>query len=414
MKIRKIEGLVTAVTPLHVSSFSPLRTSENANHKFQLSTEMVYENQRHTIPMVPANTLRGLIRRQCADILFEKIGPVSLNVFQLLTTGSLGKISAGTSVDIELMSKGMGHLYMGLLGGGPEMVPGGVLVNNMVPVCKYTMGSYGLVPQSYHEFGLRIGSDQAETSAPVKRGYFLQAYQQLVSRFEMTRVDDLSRMGDGAIKDKIQNFDAVIVDYMEKVNASMSGRKEAKNHAEKQKAANKEKVKNNIVVTKEDLEETVVKAKKDTVSMMFSLDAISSGTPMYFRTDIKPYMSNAQIFFLAKAIGQVFTNRVGGWSRVGFGVCKPDLKYVDEDGREIQLLAMSSEGVWKPSDEICALMEEDYLAAIDQVNEASILPFTIVREKEAEPAKAGKGAKKKKGGDAESDEGDGEVADAAA
>lgn len=380
MKIRRIEGLVTAITPVHVSSFTPLPTNDEKNHKHQLSIEMVYENQRHTIPVVPGNTLRGLIRRECADILLEKVGPVSVPVFSLLKCGSVGELSkTGGITDIPAMSKAMSHIYMGLMGGGPDLIPGGFQINNMVPVCKYTMGAAGIVPQSYHEFGLRMASD---TEDRPERHYWMQAYNRLVSRLQMTRVDDLNRLGDSSVKDKIENFDQAILDYMEKTNGSMAARKTEKVLSEKKKAENAEKRKNNMVVTKADLADTVVKAKKDTVSMMISLDAISAGTPMFFRLDIKPYIDNAQIFFLAKAIGQVFTKRIGGWSRVGFGLCKPDLKFVTETGDELPLLEMSPEGVWVPSVHLCDLMRADFLPALDAVTHESLKAFTTVRGQE--------------------------------
>lgn len=97
---------------------------------------------RLSVPVIPANTLRGGLRREIAQFYFDEAlrqgKKLSLDAFHVLTCGAPhGHPDQFTSVaDIQ---RYLAHMYFGLLGGGPKLGATSQLkVRTGYPVCPAT------------------------------------------------------------------------------------------------------------------------------------------------------------------------------------------------------------------------------------------------------------------------------------
>jgi CRISPR type IV-associated protein Csf2 len=99
---------------------------------------------RVSIPLIPANTLRGGLRRQIAQIYFEHIEntlgkKLSLDAFHVLTCGAPNGRPDGSFTSIKDIQRYRSDMYFGLLGGGPKLGAASQLkVRNGYPVCPAT------------------------------------------------------------------------------------------------------------------------------------------------------------------------------------------------------------------------------------------------------------------------------------
>lgn len=96
------------------------------------------------IPVIPANGIRGLLRRCVADLVFEAIDKrglpkLSLDAYHTLTCGAaVGSPDNGKNDSIKPILEVMDHPVLGLFGGTTKMVRGAIRVYNGYPLCPAT------------------------------------------------------------------------------------------------------------------------------------------------------------------------------------------------------------------------------------------------------------------------------------
>lgn len=333
-----IDGLVRAVTPLHVSSFddNTFATSRGEGNHKPAMTQPVYllDGTRSVLPYYPGNGINGKLRRRAAMLIAPRIAPLTIEALHFLTSGSASaSLAGGATTDLLLAKASRENLYLGLMGGGPYLVPKGFQSRMMVPICAATLEGTGTgaVPA-------RFESLAAAVSSPYD----------LITRFTMVKKDDLLQSKDPQIPGLFADYTETALQYMAKHTENTKARKASKD-AQKAAAAARVAARASgapLVAASAPVE----KVAKQTLANLFSIDAIPAGTPMYFRISIDQDLSDAQKYLAAYCIAEAFNDTWGGWARAGFGVLAPEL-VVHQPHGPVPLLTMSDVGQWVVSDD---------------------------------------------------------------
>lgn len=105
------------------------------------------------VPIIPANSLRGRLRRQAANIIFEHLRDkgetLTLDAYHVLTCGAPhGHPEKDPAIaDIQAF---LDHPYFGLFGGGPKMIRGGLRMNTGWPILKETIDAK-IIPKDFEK-----------------------------------------------------------------------------------------------------------------------------------------------------------------------------------------------------------------------------------------------------------------------
>lgn len=165
------------------------------------------------IPIIPANTLRGIMRRRVADLVFERTGtPLSLDAYHSLTCGNRSgrskeeKASAkekaveAVNTSVRDFADKLTHPVVGLLGGTAAMVPSSMVTSIGFPILDTTI-EHNLVPSWL-------------------AGYAKPIHKPLWDCF-FSRKDDALRVADNAPM-HIANFQESMDAYLEKLKRTDS------------------------------------------------------------------------------------------------------------------------------------------------------------------------------------------------
>jgi CRISPR type IV-associated protein Csf2 len=76
------------------------------------------------IPVIPASTLRGRLRRLAADVVIDAIGPVSARLYHILRMGAATGDTIGKQVTNDIILGQRENPILGLFGGGPNLIAG--------------------------------------------------------------------------------------------------------------------------------------------------------------------------------------------------------------------------------------------------------------------------------------------------
>lgn len=132
--------------------------TRTARMPFALSQEMAEDEsgQKQNYsghPIIPANTLAGILRREASNVIGETLAAsgekMSLDLFHILDCGAhSGQPDKVNSV--ELMKKSISHPYLGTFGGGPQMSPRFYSITNGIPITDELIQN-GFVPDYLSE-----------------------------------------------------------------------------------------------------------------------------------------------------------------------------------------------------------------------------------------------------------------------
>lgn len=311
MSTRYIEGIIKVVTPLHVASMG----SDGGDKNVIYTTKMPVftENGRAYLPYFPGNDLRGRMRRRAANKVMERVQPVPLKIYSALSCGAGSTSPEKGSKSISMLIKSRDDLYLGLFGGGPRLHKSGMRVRSLYPITNVTIDA-GMVPDTDIFRGAMTGiyNDKSGESA----------LPHMLHHYTTTRLDDALDGQDMKAPIRVEDYEAALAEYIERVT-----RADAKRKKEKEEGKNKSD-----------------REKKLGLRNIVSVEALNAGTPLYLRIDFDDYLTDAQINLAVQCLSEVLSEPVGGWVRSGFGQLKIDkLHLVDGDNR-IDVMYADSDG----------------------------------------------------------------------
>lgn len=220
----KIELLFSLQSPLHISSperdayaspDSGVVYGEAAN-RFALTRtyrmplaqsglgELDGRKAGPSVPILPANGLRGRLRRQAANVFFELLAKrgekLSLEAYHVATCGAPSGVPDGTQMKLSETVACMAHPYIGLFGGGRRFTRGSLSVGTGYPVHELTL-SAGIVPEDYREMAV-VGTGQNYDT------------NRLTTNIFFTRKDDLITFAMSGARAHIDNADEAIAEWL--------------------------------------------------------------------------------------------------------------------------------------------------------------------------------------------------------
>lgn len=296
-----IEGIFRLSSPLHCAM--PV-SDDKANRTRTMVQPVVTSRGITSVPYFPANDVRGRLRRCAADFVIAALArrgeTITADLFVAMSSGSpLGVIENVTT--IEEIERAREHVYMGLFGGGGRMLRSRFMASDLMPVLGSTIEA-GTVPAGYGEepFGFvpkawaNGGKEQVNADG-----------RSLIKTFWYTRIDDLMRIT------RQNSVLAIVADPLESVAAYQA--RSATTRKAKASAA--------------DTDEGDKPPQRADASMIFEIEAIATGTPLYGRFDFAPDTTEAQIgFFLLCLHSLVRKQSLGGKGAGGFGRYVADLR----------------------------------------------------------------------------------------
>lgn len=94
--------------------------------------------ENYPVPVIPANNIAGRLRRHAAEMVLKAVtangGKVSLQAYSSLMCGAVGGSPDSRDLSYAEYKKSSDHVYIGLFGGGPRMLPRKVRVLNGLPL----------------------------------------------------------------------------------------------------------------------------------------------------------------------------------------------------------------------------------------------------------------------------------------
>ena len=163
----------------------PLRTDEARD-----------DDWNRTVPLIPANTIRGRLRRMSAQAILSHLEAngekLTLPAWQGLQSGAIYGHPDSSVPSVEQMRADYESVYLGAWGGSSRMVPSVVYVGGALPVIDETINA-GLVPGHAMEDAVK---------------------GRLTQIFFFRRVDDTIMLADPRRGGQIQNFDQAYTDWV--------------------------------------------------------------------------------------------------------------------------------------------------------------------------------------------------------
>jgi CRISPR type IV-associated protein Csf2 len=364
-KAFSIEGVCTLNSPLHVASPVGARLDDRGrviagDNGKPLTRTMIEpmvgrDGQPVDVPFFPANDLRGRLRRQARDVVVDIVGKVSLNAHHGMSCGAVtGRPAKGNSVDINELRRNLDHVFLGLYGGGPRMVPSAYSVEDMLPIVGALVGDDDHPAQIPARYADRVPTSRyssREEPRAVSNPNELLAYRHIF------RVDDLIRASDTNLLAQVINLQEASEEWQGRLSTNRAAVGKAKDAKEKARADAKASGRKASVVALEPGE------SKLSIATMSAVEVIISGTPMFFRATVRPHNDAQFGLFLLSLAGLANAQNLGGWGRTGFGRFTPELTVYGRDGHVLgTALRQDPESkLWVPGEAfeaVAALAEE--------------------------------------------------------
>ena len=300
----QIDGLFRMLTPTHISDIaSNMRYDPSTDRilygetggipmtgqrcmTFRLGKEKEGVDSYVKVPVLPANGLRGRLRRAAAAELEESFRSrdryVTWQTYQGMHCGAVTGTPDGSAPRLDEVRAIRNNLFMGLFGGGQRLTPSRLKVSTALPVLEGLV-ELGAVPEAY--------KDDAIPNKEARR---------LMSVLPIVRNDDLGQYTDPSAERVVENYD----DVMQAEFLKDTARRADRARAAKDDEAQGEK-------------------KSETPRGLRALSAIqviTPGTPYYVR--FNAYCTEAQAGLLLHALLRLLqqhTGGIGGKSAVGYG-----------------------------------------------------------------------------------------------
>lgn len=350
-----VRGVITLTA--HTHQTSPDGGAEGVTP--QMKTGVFFEGKKMDVPYISANSVRGMIRRACAEPIVEQIEAqgeqIPRNVYLSIMRGSYARtgLDAGGASYMQMISARK-HPFVGLFGGGAHMYRSAVrMERDLLPMITATSS---LLPDRYQ--GLCIDAQP----------------WQLLDKTLIASRDDFERVPDG-------NYIEGMQQAYEEHQIAKFGQNAAK-RAQKAEA----KAEGQGVVKSE-------KLKTDDLNTFTQVECINPGTPMYFGITVNA-PSDAQIGLLLTGIERwANKNALGGGSSRGRGSFKAALQVYRGSELLIDNLLIGDAGAYELSEKarpyLAALAQEVDEGAFSAATMSALYP-TIVKKDDEGPTKAKK------------------------
>ena len=310
-----IEGIATTQSALTINL--PESTSKNfayvAKQALLLARGGTAGNQVIVnVPVIPANTLRGRIRRIIADIVEARIiamnQHLSLQSYSALRTGGMLLKNESKAFDVARFRQYVDHVVLGLLGGGPDMRPSRYIVRPGVPVSEVTRRC-GLVPDMLLTSEVDIfatnsnddNDDEADDDAPQDKKKRIGG---IIGRTHAVRGDDVADMRDPAAERVVENYDSAVLEYNKEL---------AENRKKRSASKDAESTKD----TNGDADRAATQSQR----MPYGYEYVVPGVPFFVKVETNPVLelTDAQAGCLIDAVDRLFRTPLGGRIRHGLG-----------------------------------------------------------------------------------------------
>lgn len=301
-----ITAVLTTMSPLHITEPGDTRVDLNgkdvkgdAGFPCPRTTKMWLSNQpllsgiavdsddgsapsstNSPVPCIPANSIRGQLRRQAAKTIMEALvsrgEALSINAYNVLQCGAATGTPDGNGPTVAEAVEADAHPYFGLFGGGPRLIRSNLRVDTALAVTP--------------------------TSLPYLRPEFAGAMngRSLLSVGWRRRNDDALMLTDVDAQGKIlASFTETINQYQDAAMASKASKAKAKEEGE------------------EDHAPDAIAAARG-LSAFNAIEYVVPGTHFAVRLDLEGNEAQAGLL-LAALLGVVQANRLGGDGRRGFG-----------------------------------------------------------------------------------------------
>lgn len=321
-----ITGVLTTTSPLHIASPAPARatmdgrvhdyfekgsstpcirvrrqpfstgafplerlTQEEEEAEASIAARGAEKAQRpawEDVPVIPANSLRGRLRRFAArayyDALLEKGEMLSLRSYNVMQCGAATGNPDGSDSTFDDLLAGREHPYFGLFGGGARMRKSGLRVDEAYAVTELTADFVPYVPATY----------------VTQRGWLMTSV--LFKR----RNDDILSLADPAYQTRIlgENHRQVIGGYMDEVFDSKE-RKKAKAKATEAAGGDAEQAGSD---------------KERGVQSFHAIEVVNPGSHFALRFEIDGHAGHLGLLLVALQ-GLFRDQRLGGCGQLGFG-----------------------------------------------------------------------------------------------
>lgn len=378
-----ITAVLTTMSPLHITEPGDVRVDINgkdvkgdAGFPCPRMTKMWLATQPHLsaiaghvedgaapiathvpVPCVPANTLRGALRRMAArsiqELIVSRGEKLSIGAYNVLQCGAASGAPDGSNPSVAEVQAASSHPYFGLFGGGPRLLRSNLRVDT----------------------GLAV----TEASVPYLRPEFASAVngRQILSIGWRRRNDDAMMLTD------IEHQATVVADF----HAAINGHQDAGAQAKAAKAKPKDEKASAEVETD---------AAQRGIGAFNALEYVVPGTHFALRFDIDG--TEAQAGLLLDALLRLLKkNRLGGDGRRGFGrFCLQSVMITENGERHSVATRMTEDSVeWEGR---AAQLMAAWEAAKPAITAGEIEEFAKPAKKPAPDKKKGKD----KSGDGES------------
>lgn len=251
-------------------------------------------------PVLPANGLRGKIRRAAAaeleDVYVERGERVSWQTYQGMHSGAVTGIPSSDAVKLDQVQQMRDHVFVGTFGGGSHMQPSRLRVSTGVPPLE-ALYEIGLVPERWRDFA--ISNNQAWRLCDIYCG---------------VRNDDLASFLD-------QRAENVVDDYNDVMLAQFAA--DTQRRATRKKSATA------------DSPETKETDPTRSLKGINAYQYVIPGVPFYVRFEVVKATEAQCGMFLAALLRMLRLDPrgIGGKSALGFGRFRHELRMV-VDGDE--------------------------------------------------------------------------------
>ncbi len=262
------------------------------------------------VPVIPANDLRGRLRRCAArkvfDVLLARNEQISLDAYHGMTCGAVTGSPNGRLTFAEA-AQAARHSFLGLFGGGPKMVRSALQVSTGWPILASTIFA-----------GVLSEDLQAEVPCPMNSEWLL------TQRLFFKRIDDAIRFTDGYAQTVVRDFGPAVTRWIESVSEVKKARETAGGKAGKTKArrvpsaASTEQASGSAV---EGIENASPTPSRLQLQGFNAIEFVVPGTRFFleFHLEETQMRSGGMGLFLHALREFVLQQNLGGWSKNGFG-----------------------------------------------------------------------------------------------
>jgi CRISPR type IV-associated protein Csf2 len=235
------------------------------------------------IAAFPANTIRNALRRAAATKILTPLGeqgtPVTLNTaLCAIVGGATGRPE--TTISFSEIIEGLRHPFLGMIGGGPRLIPSGYKGGTAWPITPITL-ERGIVPDIFSEY-----------ATPEKQLTFVSAF---------AKTDPTKGRFDAKLLQVVENAEEAIIAYNEAGAENSRKRAEQRNSEEK-------------------IDE---KVKKETLASFNFIEAVSPGVTFHVEhnvSDNERLAGKAGVgLYLYALQGFAREGRIGGLARHRYG-----------------------------------------------------------------------------------------------